>query len=653
MLKENTLTFYLRGPRQSYTVRYQLMARFPGTYRVPPTVVTIAETPERIYATKSNAITILPEGDKPQTEYKPTPDELYHLGIRHFQNGDSEQARNYLTELFNTVSLRPKYYLETAKTLFNIHLQGDNSEELVRYFEIIKERDRELEIEFEQIRKLAQAYRSIGEHERAVYVYRSLFDGLFLQEGAVSGTLQEVRRHRESLDYMKQLILEYPDIPSVQNAVYTTGSMIYQNVNGWARQPEFIEAGNDKMALLAEAVGMIESFLALYPNHPLADEAGYTLINLWLDQKNYPTVSRLTQRFSGRYPKSTYLDSYDYLNAYSLFQLERYDEALTVAGKVSDEEYPAPGGGRKKSEEATSAILMSGKILHAAGKMDDALKKYEEVKQSFGDAVKSIEFLTEKGLTVEEVSIFKEGESASIVLRHKNLDRAELRVYQVDLMRFYLSERNLDRMTRIDLAGIDPEVHQTLDLKKAKRFEWNERKIDLPFKEPGAYLVVVSGNGLLASGMVLRSDLKLEVQEDAPLGLVRVNVRSSVKDKLVKDVDVQVRGSRNGRFISGETDLRGIFTATGIEGAATVLAQAGDQYGFYKGTLSLGKQEVSKGKAVKKRGGAVERYQFEFDALGNNFDRLNTLQGVQNQRWNVATDPYNNTLMSQQVQSLY
>ena len=52
-------------------------------------------------------------------------------------------------------------------------------------------------------------------------------------------------------------------------------------------------------------------------------------------------------------------------------------------------------------------------------------------------------------------------------LLFKNLDRAELRVYQVDLMRFYLSERNLDRMTRIDLAGIDPEVHRTLELKKA------------------------------------------------------------------------------------------------------------------------------------------------------------------------------------------
>ncbi|HOQ30752.1 MAG TPA: hypothetical protein PLH36_18590, partial [Armatimonadota bacterium] len=181
------------------------------------------EDPGSIYATASNTIVVLPEGKQPKEEYHPTPDELYTLGLRNFDDKRYEEAKRYLTPLFNTVTLRPEPYLETARRLFQIHLQGGDARELVRYFEIIKERDQEFEIQFEHIAKLAQAYRAIGEPERAVYVYRSLLDGLFTQEGAVTGTLQEVGQYREALDYIKQLILEYPDIPSVQTAVFTTG----------------------------------------------------------------------------------------------------------------------------------------------------------------------------------------------------------------------------------------------------------------------------------------------------------------------------------------------------------------------------------------------------------------------------------------------
>ena len=653
-LRDNTLTLYLRGAQRYFYVTYQLRGRFTGTYRVPPAILTTLENPGQIYATSSNSILVLPEGEKPKKAYTPTPDELYHLGIRNFEDGDYEEARVHLTQLIHTYPLRPEPYLETARKLFQIHLKGNNSEELVRYFEIIKERDQEFEIQFDQIETLAKAYRNIGECERAVYVYRSLLEGVFLQEGAVSGMLQEVNRHREALDYTKQLILEYPDIPSVQTAVYTTGTIIYQNVDRWAREPDFVKSGNDRKALLAEAVGMIESFLALYPTHPMADEAGYTLINLWLDQKNYEVVNRLAESFAQRYTKSTYLDSYDYLRAYALFQLERYEQALQLAQKVSTEEYPSPGGGMKKSDEANTAIHIAGKILHAVGDLDRALNEYERVKESFGDAVKSIEFLTKKGLSMDEVFIFKAGEPASIKLRHKNLDQVDLRVYKVDLMTFYLSEQDLERMTGINLAGITPVMHRTLNLKDSKRFEWNEMKLDLPFEQPGAYLIVLESDGVLASGMLLRSDLEIEVQEDAPQGVVRVNARAGSPPTFAKGVKVQVRGSSNDRFVSGETDLRGVFTAADIKGVATVLAQAGDQYGFYRGTQALGRREgVEAGEKVKAEAPEPQKVWGELDALGQNTVRLRTVQQEQSHRWNIQTDVSNVDLFSQKAKSLY
>jgi len=76
----------------------------------------------------------------------------------------------------------------------------------------------------------------------------------------------------------------------------------------------------------------------LYPRHPMADEAGYTLLNLWLDQKNFSTAASLAQAFAKRFTASAYLDSFDYLAAYAEFQLEQYPQALELAQKVSTQD---------------------------------------------------------------------------------------------------------------------------------------------------------------------------------------------------------------------------------------------------------------------------------------------------------------------------
>ena len=55
------------------------------------------------------------------------------------------------------------------------------------------------------------------------------------------------------------------------------------------------------------------------------------------------------------------------------------------------------------------------------------------------------------------------------------------------------------------------------------------------------------------------------------------------------EVLVKVVGTNNDVFMSGHTDLRGIFEADGIVGTATVLARSGDrQFAFYRGTTPLG-----------------------------------------------------------------
>ena len=125
-----------------------------------------------------------------------------------------------------------------------------------------------------------------------------------------------------------------------------------------------------------------------------------------------------------------------------------------------------------------------------------------------------------------------------------------------------------------------------------KDYRDRTHKLPLPLKEEGAYLVVCRGDDLHASGLVLVSPLEVEVQEEAVSGRVRTTVKDAVKGQYLRDVHVKVIGSRNDDFVSGATDLRGVFVADGIKGNSTVIAQVEpSRYAFFRGQTNLTTEE--------------------------------------------------------------
>ena len=71
---------------------------------------------------------------------------------------------------------------------------------------------------------------------------------------------------------------------------------------------------------------------------------------------------------------------------------------------------------------------------------------------------------------------------------------------------------------------------------------------------------------------------------------MRVNVRDlTAGGNYLPEVLVKVVGTSNEQFLSGQTDLRGVFQADGVNGTATVLARAeGGKYAFYRGKQTHG-----------------------------------------------------------------
>src|SRR5208337_2215277 len=176
-----------------------------------------------------------------------------------------------------------------------------------------------------------------------------------------------------------------------------------------------------------------------------------------------------------------------------------------------------------------------------------------------------------------------------IKLDYRNIAKADVTVYPVDLMQLYLTRRNLNGIAGIDLAGITPLVEKSIALGDGSDYDDRSRMIELPLAKEGAYLVMIRGDNLYASGIVLVSPLELEVLEEPAGGRVRVTVRDACTKDLLPKVQVKVIGSGNPQFFSGDTDLRGVFTAEGVRGQVTaVVRKEAAEYAFYRGTSYVG-----------------------------------------------------------------
>ena len=82
-------------------------------------------------------------------------------------------------------------------------------------------------------------------------------------------------------------------------------------------------------------------------------------------------------------------------------------------------------------------------------------------------------------------------------------------------MQLYLTRRNLNAIAGVDLAGITPLFETSVALGDGSDYDDRSRVLDLPLVKEGAYLVMIRGDNLYASGIVLVSPLELEVLEEA------------------------------------------------------------------------------------------------------------------------------------------
>jgi tetratricopeptide (TPR) repeat protein len=648
-LADGVLTLFFSPDQWPGSTRYDVFGYLPGRYRALPASIRSAYDPGRSHLGPAGELRVLPPGEPSTDPYKATPDELYARGKALFDADRRAEAAPLLEELFNQYTLRDDVVKDAARMLLLTYVKDYDARKVVQYFEVVKEKAPELVVTFDDLLVIGRAYRHINEYERAYLVWRGVGEASYVEDARVGEVLRQRGKTLEGIAYLLDLWREYPNTASIEGDFFALSQVLAQHASKALTDPplrrELAAAGVTRSELLLQSVRLTQAFLAQSPKNPLADEASLALVGNFLDLEDFPSVVKLSSRFAKLYPKSTFLDSFQYSEALGEFHLGHYDRAVEVAQAIASATYKDANGADVPSPNKWQAVYILGQIFDARRQPGKAVGYYREVAERFTDAADAVRAYTRKALSVPEVEVVRpegakvagagfravaptgSGKKAEVktkpevALDYRNIAEADVKVYPVDLMRLYLTRRNLDEIADIDLAGITPLYETTVKLGDGDDFADRARSIDLPVTKEGAYLVMVRGDNLYASGIVLVSPLEMEVQEETEGGRVRVTVRDAKTGDFVSKVQVKVIGDGNAEFVSGETDLRGVFVAEGISGQVAAVARKGAaQYAFYRGMTPI---NAGRGAAEKPADAAKNKAEDKSPSLEQNVRSLN------------------------------
>ena len=581
-LGDGVIRFYTRrgAPLTGYS--YQLVSYAPGEFRVLPTVLRDPQHPGDMRLGPVASLSVLAPGEKSSTSYEMNSAEYYALGKAYFDDGQYGDALTLL-EALSTDS--PNYNAkETAQMLLWIYTTENyyGARNVVDAFERTRARYPELNIPFDKIQVVSSAYRDIAEFERAISVHRSTIESSFANDAGVSAAIQDEGEFLRSLDYIEGLWREYPDTATTIPAYFAIPQSLYASVDSEVKRVNDAKSETmSKSENLNRTVRMLSQFLTLYPTNPLADDAAFSLANALLDVEDFRSVVRLCQMIQAHHSESSLLSSFQYVEALGLFALNDYDNAIAAAARVASGE----------SEDRDFARYIIGQIYHAQDKPQKAIEWYSKVRKIYPDADESIAHFEAQQIAFPEVTVKRPKPDADVVLdlKIRNINSVVIEIYRINLMNLFLREKDLGRIAYVHLAGIEPDISQTLEFGDEDDFIEESRRFPMPITDEGAYLVICRGGNLSTSGVILITPWEIEVQEGAESGRVRVVVRDTVSGKYQPNVHVKVASSENAHLISGETDLRGIFIADGLHGTITVIARDGmNRYAFHRGDVRLG-----------------------------------------------------------------
>ena len=581
---DGALTLYFAPGRGPGTTEYDLHGTIPGTYRVLPPRLSSASEPGRFHLGPAGDLRVLSPGEATTDPYRPTPDELLARGKAAAEAGRFAEAVAPLEELAKGYTLREETLKEVARISLTAYVERHEPRAIVRWYEVAREKLPEMVIPFDRLLVIGRAYADIGEHERAYLGWRALAEQSYLDDARIGGEYRRRGRRLDGIAFLIDLWRSYPDAASIEGDLFAAA----QSLDTLAREAsddravaaELASAGVGRSDLIEQAARINRWLLARSPESPTADEVSLALLGDALGLGHYDEAATLAARFARVYPRSTYRTSFLIAEALALFHLGRADRALEIARGITETPEAVP----QAAQNGTKALYLIARIHDARRRPVEALAYYRQVADQFTDAADAVAALTEKELSLPEVTVLRPKGAAGaagpgVALRSRNIAEVDVKVYPVDLDRLVDSRRTLDAIARVDLAGIRPRSERKVATGGGVDVEARTTPLDLPLGGEGAYLILARGDERFASGLVIVTPLDLDVRDRPDEDRVRVAARDATGAG-VAGVRIKVIGP--GRTVEGETDLRGVFVAEGTGGIDSVVARQGDRRFAYR-----------------------------------------------------------------------
>lgn len=600
----------------SAALYFEMEGVAPGRYRVAPAVLRSASSYSQATIGKASDFEVLAADQRGQDPYRRTPDELFALGKAAIADGEKQAGREALEQLMAEFQERlhdqntNSPLQEAASALFFLAIERADAREIVRWFEVLREKRPEQYIPFDKIVAVADGYTRIGEHERALSILRANVDEVFGLDLKVAGALESAGDPSAACTTLARLCNEYPDAPLVLQSWLAISDKLLAQAPDAARSQSFVRDQRSRAALHLEGTRLLQWFLCLHPRDPAAPEAALNLIAAHVGLEDYEVASSLAQSFAARFDQPEFVDAFLHSQAVAEWYLGRDEKALALCERIATVVYKDASGVEHSSKNRDLARYILAQIHHARRDVTKAAEYYRLVESSFADAREALARIEARSLALPEVTHAKAGEKVAVSLRAKRVGAVDLSVYPVDLMTLYLREGDLSKVAQVELSGISALISERRELNGADSLREVEHRLDLSFEKDGAYLVIARGADLFASGLVLVSHLELDIVEEVETGAVRVQVIDGRDGRYVRDADVRVVGSEDRRIQRAKSDLRGVASIAGVRGSATVIARAsGERYAFHRGQQRLGPADArgrTSGRARLEQQGAAE-----------------------------------------------
>ena len=312
----------------------------------------------------------------------------------------------------------------------------------------------------------------------------------------MAGFLEGQGQFLRSVDVLGRLLREYPPEGYVAEATYALAQHVYAKAPEAAADPELRKQKINRVDLVRRAWTMLESFLTAYPDDPAADQAAFAAATALLDLKAYEDAAAACDRYAKRYPKSELLDGFWYVIGYCRFAGGQHEAALEMCRKVAEAKRTDPAHRPRGGQPATSGrrSTSSARSTTAWARPPTRSASIAASKTSSPTPSSRSTTSSARRSSCPRCVTLKPGEPAEVELKFRNVAACDLKVYRIDLMKFSLLKRNLGGITQINLAGIRPHHEEAVALGDGRDYRDRTRKLPLPLKEEGAYLVVCRGD---------------------------------------------------------------------------------------------------------------------------------------------------------------